>query len=78
MVTIRPNRPEDAFALGRLAQLDSSSVPAEPMLAVRAKQLLAEPTSVRTRVTLGQLIRRPKVPWSSSSTTSAASRMPPT
>jgi hypothetical protein len=109
-IAIRPNRPEDDLA--RLAQLDSSSVPATPMLVVevdgqlraalslrdgaaiadpfhrtapllalltaRAEQLLTEPTSVRARVRLAQLIRRPKAPWSSSSTTSAASRTPPT
>jgi len=111
-IAIRPDRPEDELALVRLAQLDSSSVPAAPMLVAevdgrlraalslrdgsviadpfhrtaplvhllqaRAEQLLAKPTSVRARVRLGQLIRRPKAPWSSSSTTSAASRMPPT
>ena len=111
-IAIRPNRPEDELALARLAELDSSSVPAAPMLVVevdgqlraalslrdgsaiadpfhrtapllalltaRAEQLLPQPTSVRARVRLGQLIRRPKAPWSSSSTTSAASRTPPT
>jgi hypothetical protein len=111
-IAIRPNRPEDDLALARLAELDSSSVPAAPMLVVevdgqllaalslrdrsaiadpfrrtaplvdllaaRAEQLLTQPTSVRARVRLGRLIRRPKAPWSSSSTTSAASRTPPT
>jgi hypothetical protein len=111
-IAIRPNRPEDELALARLAQLDSSSVPAAPMLVLevdgqlraalslrdgaaiadpfhrtapllalltaRAEQLLNEPTSVRARVRLAQLIRKPKAPWSSSSTTSAASRTPPT
>ncbi len=111
-IAIRRNRPEDQLALARLADLDSSSVPAAPMLVAevdgrlraalslrdgsaiadpfhrtaslvallraRAEQLLTEPTSVRARVRLGQLIRRPEAPWSSSSTTSAASRTPPT
>ena len=31
-IAIRRNRPEDEIALARLAELDSSSVPAAPML----------------------------------------------
>jgi hypothetical protein len=111
-IAIRRNRPEDEIALSRLADLDSSSVPAAPLLVAevdgqlraalslrdgsaiadpfhrtapllelltaRAEQLLTGSTSVRARVRLGRLIRRSKATWSSSSTTSAASRTPPT
>jgi hypothetical protein len=76
----------DGQLLAALSLRDRSAIadpfrrtaPLVDLLAARAEQLLTQPTSVRARVRLGRLIRRPKAPWSSSSTTSAASRTPPT
>jgi hypothetical protein len=46
-IVIRPSRPEDERALGRLAGLDSASVPAAPLLVAEADGALRAALSLR-------------------------------